>query len=73
MSSMEPEVKKFFSKIVNSLSVGLLWMLVNSTLGIAFNLAFFEVRPTIANYLFYTWFLVSLFALLAFYKKVWNL
>ena len=73
MSDMEPEVKKFFSKIVNSLSVGLLWMLVNSTLGIAFNLAFFEGRPTLGNYLFYAWFLVSLVALLLFYKKIWNL
>ena len=66
-------MKKFFSKIVNSLSVGLLWMLVNSTLGIAFNFAFFDGSPTLSNYLFYAWFLASLVALLLFYKKIWNL
>lgn len=70
---MEPDAKKFFSKIINSLSVGLLWLLVNSTVGIAFNFAFFTTRPAIGNYIFYAWFLISLFLLLLFYKKLWKL
>lgn len=72
MSGMEPDVKNFLSKIVTSLSVGLLWLLLNSTIGIRFNFAFFENKPTIGNYIFYVWFLVSLFFLIKFYRKIWK-
>jgi hypothetical protein len=70
---MEPEVKNFLSRIATSLSVGLLWLLVNSTIGIGFNFAFFEDKPTIGNYIFYSWFLLSLFLLIIFYRKKWKL
>jgi len=72
MSGMEPEVKNFLSKIVTSLSVGLLWLLINSTIGIYFNFAFFENKPTPGNYIFYVWFLVSLFFLIKLYRKIWK-
>ena len=72
MSGIEPEVKNFLSKIVTSLSVGLLWLLVNSTMGIYFNFAFFDNKPTIGNYIFYAWFLVSLFFLIKFYRRIWE-
>ena len=73
MSGIEPEVKSFLSRIATSLSVGLLWLLVNSTIGIGFNFAFFENKPTPGNYIFYSWFLLSLFLLIIFYKKKWKL
>jgi hypothetical protein len=73
MSDMEPEVKNFLSRIATSLSVGLLWLLVNSTIGIGLNFAFFEDKPTIGNYIFYSWFLLSLFLLIIFYRKKWKL
>lgn len=73
MSGMEPEVKNFLSRIATSLSVGLLWLLVNTTIGIGFNFAFFEDKPTTGNYIFYCWFLVSLFLLIVFYRKKWKL
>ncbi|MGI8583833.1 MAG: hypothetical protein ACR2KX_16670 [Chitinophagaceae bacterium] len=73
MSGIEPEVKSFLSRIATSLSVGLLWLLVNSTIGIGFNFAFFENKPTLGNYIFYSWFLLSLFLLIIFYKKKWKL
>jgi hypothetical protein len=69
---MEPDVKKFFTKIANSLSVGLLWLLINSTIGIGFNYAFFEGKPTLKNYLFYGWFVVSLVLLLLYLLKKWK-
>lgn len=72
MSNIEPDVKKFFAKIVNSLAIGLLWLFINSTIGIAFNLAFFENAPTIGNYIFYGWFLISLILLIRFYRKKWK-
>ncbi len=72
MSGIEPEVKSFLAKIVKSLSVGLLWMLINSTIGIYFNFAFFENKPTIGNYIFYVWFLISFFFLIKLYRKIWK-
>ncbi len=72
MSEMEPEVKSFLSKISTSLSVGLLWLLINTTIGIGFNFAFFEDKPTIGNYIFYAWFLISLYLLIVFYRKKWK-
>ena len=72
MSGIEPEVKSFLSKIVTSLSIGLLWMLINSTIGIYFNFAFFENKPTIGNYIFYVWFLVSLYFLIKLYRRIWK-
>jgi len=72
MSEMEPEVRSFLSKISTSLSVGLLWLLINTTIGIGFNFAFFEDKPTIGNYIFYTWFLISLYLLIVFYRKKWK-
>ena len=72
MSEMEPEVRSFLSKISTSLSVGLLWLLINTTIGIGFNFAFFEDKPTIGNYIFYAWFLISLYLLIVFYRKKWK-
>ena len=72
MSGMEPEVKNFLSKISTSLSVGLLWLLINTTIGIGFNFAFFEDKPSIGNYIFYAWFLISLCLLIVFYRKKWK-
>ncbi len=70
---MEPDVKKFLTKITNSLAIGLLWLIINSTIGIAFNFAFFEEKPTIGNYIFYAWFLASLFLLILYYRNKWKL
>jgi hypothetical protein len=73
MDDEEPDFRKYFAKIVNSLGIGLLWLFINSTVGIGLNLAFFETSPTTGNYLFYCWFLISLFLLLLYYKKKWKL
>ncbi len=73
MSDEEPDFKKYFTKIINSLAIGLLWLFINSTIGIGLNLAFFKTTPTVGNYIFYGWFLISLFFLLLFYKKLWKL
>jgi hypothetical protein len=69
---MEPETRDFLVKIAASLSAGLLWLVVNSTIGIAFNFAFFENKPRIGNYIFYGWFLLSLVLLIKYYRKKWK-
>ncbi|MEO6456298.1 MAG: hypothetical protein ABIN97_19635 [Ginsengibacter sp.] len=72
MSNMETETRDFLVKIATSLSVGLLWMLINTTIGIAFNLAFFDSKPGIGNYIFYVWFIGSFIALVIYYRKKWK-
>lgn len=72
MSNPEPDVKKFLTRIINSLAIGLLWLLINSTIGIGLNFAFFEGSPTVGNYIFYAWFLISLFFLIIYYRRKWK-
>jgi len=72
MSDMEQETRDFLAKIATSISVGLLWLLINSTIGIAYNFAFFEKQPRMGNYIFYGWFLISLLWLIYYYRKKWK-
>ncbi len=69
---MEPDVRNFLSKILSSISTTLLWMLINSTVGIGFNYAFFEGSPSLSNYIFYVWFVVSFVFLLGYLLKKWS-
>ena len=69
---MEPDIKAFLIKIVQSISMGLLWLLINMTFGIYYGFAFFEGSPTLGNYLFYTWFLTSMAALFVYLKRKWK-
>ena len=69
---MEPDVKFFLLTIVQSISMVLLWMLLNMTFGIYYDFAFFDKTPTLGNYL-YDLFLVSSFVFLVIYlKRKWK-
>ena len=58
MSGMEPEVKEFLKKIVWSVFFGLLWLMLNMTLGIYFNLLFVEDKIRIGNIAYYIFLLL---------------
>ena len=72
MSEMEPEVGKYLRKILSSISMITLWMLINSSIGIGLNYAFFENKPSVANYIFYAWFLLSLALLAKYLYRKWK-
>ena len=72
MSSMEPEVRRFLQKIVVTISVGLLWMLINTLVGIKWGWAFFEEGVQLGNIIFYIWLIGSLTLLLRYYWKIWK-
>ncbi len=69
---MEEDVKEFLIKIVQSISMGLVWLLANMSIGIYFGFAFFEGRPSIGNYIYYTVFILSLLALINYLRKKWK-
>jgi len=68
----ETDIKQLLVRVLQTISMGVLWALVNTTLGIYFSFAFYDTKPTIGNYIYYLFFLVSLGFLLAYYKKKWK-
>ena len=70
MSHFEPEVRDFMRRIVLSLFLGLLWLIVNMTLGLYFGLLF--IRMTAANLIFYIFMAASLGLLIRWYWKTWR-
>lgn len=69
---MEPEVREFLQRIVWTLSVALLWLLINTIAGLRFELAIFDGTHQLATMLFYGWLLLSLFLMLKLFKKWWK-
>jgi ABC-type glycerol-3-phosphate transport system permease component len=69
---MEPEMKDYLRKVLNTLFVGLLWLILNATLGIFFGFAFTDGKIRLSNVLFYLWFLASLSAMLWHFYRLWR-
>lgn len=70
---MEDDTKAFLIRILQTVSIVLLWMMLNVFIGIYKNYAFFEDNPDWTNYLYYAFFLISLTALLIHLKRKWKL
>jgi hypothetical protein len=71
-SGMDPEIKRYFRKILNSFSWGALWLITISTLGIFFRLGILSNGIQWYNILFYLILVISLFMLLRYYYKTWK-
>lgn len=69
---MDPDLKIFFSKIIKSLSLGILWMLLNMTFGIFFDFGFIHSGISLANILFYIFLLSTLSALIWYLIRLWK-
>lgn len=69
---MEPKVIQYLKRIVKTIVVGLIWMAINTKIGILNNYAFFEKTPAISNIVFYVWFITSLFFMLFYFFKIWK-
>jgi hypothetical protein len=70
---MEDETKDFLVRIMQTISLVLLWMLVNVYVGIYKDYAFFDKHPNWTNYLFYVLSAASLVLLLRHLWKKWQL
>ncbi len=68
----DPEVKIFFVKILNSISLGLLWMIACATAGLYFELGYANGKPVIYTIIFYAAAVISLFFLIRYLYKIWK-
>ena len=69
---MDPKVKHYFRKILNSLSFGLLWLLSFVSGGLFFNLLVAERGMQWYNWLFYAIGLITFVALLRYFYRTWK-
>lgn len=72
MSGMEPDAQEFLKRIIQTVSMGILFLLIHMTIGLYLNWAFFEGRPHIGNILYYLFFLASFAGLIYFYYRLWK-
>lgn len=68
----DPEVKKFFGKILNTISYGLIWIMTMAVLGLYFGFAYADDRPVIYPILFYCFMAITLFFLIRYFYKTWT-
>ena len=68
---MEPETLAFLKRVGYSIFVALLWLAINAVAAIKGDNAFIGERITLANVLFYTWFIISVIILIRVYRKMW--
>ncbi len=71
-SGWDPDVKEFLLKILNSISLVLLWLIASATAGIYFELGYTNGKPLIYTIIFYTVMAVTLFLLLRRLYKTWK-
>lgn len=70
---MEDETREFLVRILNTVSIVLLWMLLHVFFGIYKGYAFFEDRPDWTNYLYYILLVASFVILVIHLKRKWKL
>ena len=69
---MEEDASKFLKKIVRTIGIAILWLMINMTVGIYFGWMFFYNSPTLGNFIFYGWMVLSLVLVLWYLYKVWK-
>jgi hypothetical protein len=72
MTGFDPEITRYFKKIINSFSYGFLWLFAIITAGIYFQLAIVHRSIQWYNIAFYISLALSLFLLLRYYYKLWK-
>ena len=69
---MDPEVRKYFIKILNSISWGMIWILSMVMAGLYYRLAFVEDGFRWTHAIFYLVFAGTLLLLLRYYYRAWS-
>src|SRR5215204_6287060 len=69
---MDPEVKRYFKRIINSFGIASLWLLTVSTAGLFFKLAIVKDGIRWYNLVYYFLFLTTFILLLIYLFKTWR-
>jgi hypothetical protein len=68
----DPDVKKFLLKVLNSVSMVLLWMIACATAGIYFELGYTDGKPVIYTILFYAGMVITFVLLILYLYNKWK-
>jgi hypothetical protein len=68
----DPEVTRYFRKIISSFSYGLLWLMSAVTAGLYFRLAYRTDISVVYIILFYAGLFGSLYLLLRYFYRLWK-
>lgn len=71
-AGIEPEVKDFLKRILQTVSMGMLFLIVHMTFGLYLNWGFYEEKITVGNVIYYIFLILSLVGLLLYYNKLWK-
>ena len=69
---MEPEVREFLQRIVKTISLALLWLLINTIAGLKFELVIIDGTHIVGTIIFFLWLFISGYFLLRVYKLWWK-
>jgi hypothetical protein len=69
---MEPDVRKFLAAIVQTMSMTVLWMLLNTVFGIKMGLLFLDEEITIWHGVYYLCLIASFIWLVIYIRKKWK-
>jgi len=70
---IEDETREFLVRILQTISIVLLWMVLNVFFGFYKDYAFFDRHPNWTNYLFYILSAASLVMLIIHLRRKWKL
>ena len=69
---IEPEVKDFLKRVMQTVSTGMLFLLVHMTFGLYLNWGFYENNIKLGNVIYYLFFAGSFAGLIYYYYKLWK-
>jgi FtsH-binding integral membrane protein len=72
MSTMEDDAKRFLRKVVSTLTIAILWLIINMTWGIYLGWMVVIDHVNTGNIVFYIWFVLSLALMLFLFAKIWR-
>jgi len=68
----DPDVKRYFRKILNTISVGLFWLMTAAAAGLYFGLAIPHEHFSMANIIFYVVLLLTFGLLIRYFFRLWK-
>lgn len=72
MPNWDPDVKQFFLRILNSVALGLMWILAAATAGLYYELGYAGNKPVIYTVIFYIVAVATLALLLRYLARTWK-